>query len=155
MTLISSIVGESVTVAAGATLVHCWLQSAWSIGEGAYLHGVGDNNATEGMTAPGKDGAPRRIVRPRIAVHEHRVPLNPSSLHDKADGGTSHHPAWTVFGVDDDLSRMPHGDADADGCLGRYCNAPWADFFVRTGIDPAELWPPGTLTFTCTSNLCI
>jgi hypothetical protein len=138
--VINSIIGDAVVVDVGATVCHSWLQAAWDIGAGAYVVGIHDD--------PASADVPRRVA-PRIGVHEHRVTRG---LTASPVGDGLAQSVWTLLGVDDNLSQ--HIDADRlDEPAGGFCNAPWAAFFERTKIDPAELWPPGTPRVTCHAKL--
>lgn len=129
---INSMLGAGVTVGDQATLYHSRLRGHVTVGQGAFVTGVD-------LDAP--DGAPVD-VQPGMVLCQHRMAC---MVGDKLQTTS----VWSLCGVDDALATVAPGA----GPVGTFCHEPWAAFFERTGLLPADLWDASEPQCAATAKL--
>ena len=123
--VVNSLLGEEVKVGPGSLVLNCDVKVPVTIGKNCFLSGL--SSSVLGLDA---------LVTP---------PTIPDGLVVQGldvvfgNGGKNTKQSILVFyGLHDNLLD------DYSSSSATFCNAPWSEFFQRTGVQPSELWSPST-----------
>ncbi|XP_041651831.1 L-fucose kinase [Cheilinus undulatus] len=115
--VINSVLEGDVAVASGAVVQHCHLQGPLNVPSGCLLSGL-ESSSSQSIR--------QLSLSDDIIIQGHRIELGELKLN-----------VYTVMGARDDL-QVSSEDSDAS-----FLNQTWSSFYIRTRIQPEELWIRG------------